>query len=567
MPTIQPYHVYKLYDADGEFAGTIPKVLSDFGYHQVLNTAAAELQIVVGIPFKDIGATEVVDNLVDEAGNFIIDEDGDQIVTSLDYSFTAAQINLGNRVTVFEYSDDNPNGVQVFDGVITQWSGDYDTDTTSLTVLSYGFQMSNYIIGTTSDLTVQQDDTDTSVQLNPGTIARAQSFQLLADADISSVEVLCKAVSSGFPSLDGAIGRLTLREGLPTAPGAILSQVAFRSVFNTTDQLVSFQFPTAVSLTALTNYHWVIEDVGRAFGGWRLSVSYMNSDIYSGGSAYTGTELSGTWTIAAYDMTFQISASSLSVGAEFDGEDPADIVRFAIDHFAAQGGQVTYDADTIEDTGLSVAYNFKLATISEVIEKARELSPGNWYWFVDPGSNVLYFKAVSSELDHQLILGRHITAFNIERRLDDLVNAAYLSGGDDGTGENYFALVTNQGSINQYGQWLARISDNRVDNQDAAEALANGAISANSSPAFTVAVTIPLAKYDTASIILGQTIGFAGFGNLIDTLELQVVSKRTAPDVIVLELGSLRPRVSRQIEEHEQRLIALETVDNPDTPS
>lgn len=73
--------------------------------------------------------------------------------------------------------------------------------------------------------------------------------------------------------------------------------------------------------------------------------------------------------------------------------------------------------------------------------------------------------------------------------------------------------------------------------------------------------------YDTNLIDLGETIGFAGFASLVDNLILQVVRKSKHAEYVELALGQLPRRATLTFESLQRDLAALQTVDNPTTPS
>lgn len=564
IPKTYRYDVYNGTD----YVGTLnPKtVSSEFVYSQLINTAGAQLEIKLATRFEDIGAELETDLLVDEDGNYIVDELGNNIILGTRYDFENVPIALGNRVIATCFYNEHPNGLVVFDGIITNWAADFENDTVAIQVDSHGIRLDNYIIDTDSDVGVVQETYNQEWFLSPADPVIpepdkvAQTFQLATSALLQSISVPIRRDSA----LSCVIS-LEVYEGTPASPGALIAQVSERSITNQEVQFVEIALTSPVALAASTEYHFVVTNVGQLSSSWAFPyIAYQDTDVYASGQMYTNQGGAG-WIAQTYDLGFRLNTSSGSVGGAFSIADPANIVRTALDIFNAKGGLVTYSADSIDNTGVAVDYDFKLGTVQEAIKKALELSPNSWYWYANPADNLVYFKQLNTAADHLLIKGNHISGLKLERSIQEMVNAVYFSGGDTGSGENLFIKKLSASSIAQYGQWLSRISDNRVTQEDTATKIALSEM--NQTPEFRSDVVIPCSVYDTESIKPGETVGFAGFGNLADTLRLQIVGLRRTSYTIELTLGSLPPRQTAEIDKIKRGLVALETIDNPDVAS
>lgn len=567
MATLKKTYQYKVYTGS-TYMGMLANVVSDFTFNQPLNSAGAQLTIQLGDAFPDIGAALDASYLIDESGNRIIDETGGKIILSATQTFANLPINLANRIVVTMTNDNYPTGKTVFDGFIDAWEADYLANKTTLTVLSHGSRLDHYIIDPSTDINIDQSTYNTELGLNPfdkGTPADifAQTFTIATDVQISTITVAMRRSGASISPVT-----LTLIEGTPAASGATLGSVALSDLPSTSVTFVDFNFGVPVGITGGATYFWQITNQGAPTSGYSTPyVEYQNTDLYAGGSIYENIAGGGWVNFATYDAAFQVTTSTGSVGGTFTLFDPANIVRAVLDIFQTKGGIVTYTSSSIDNTGVSASYEFVLGTILEGIKKGYSLVPSNWYWYGDPATNLIEMHATSGTPTHYLVLGKHINNLVIKQSLDSMKNIVYFSGGDVGTGDNLFRVNSETGSIALYGQWLLRISDNRVSDGTEADLIALGEISRYSSPIFTTTVTIPEDVYDIETYRLGQVVGFRNFNNLIDSVQMQIVGRQPAADSVTLTLGSVLPRNSSTLDDLSRRLTAQETINNPPTPN
>lgn len=113
----------------------------------------------------------------------------------------------------------------------------------------------------------------------------------------------------------------------------------------------------------------------------------------------------------------------------FLSQDPSAIIRSALDTFNADDGIPTYDQISIDNTLATVTYTFNVNTILEVIKKALELAPTDWFWYYDMANNLVNFHTRPLAADHTFVLGKHILDLNLEKYIEDLTNVVYFTGG------------------------------------------------------------------------------------------------------------------------------------------
>lgn len=207
----------------------------------------------------------------------------------------------------------------------------------------------------------------------------------------------------------------------------------------------------------------------------------------------------------------------------------------------ANPGKMSYDATTIDDTGVNPTLTYRLNTKLEGIESAYNQSPDGWYWFGGVADPLLYLKQASVTPDHTFILGQHIKSVDVKRSIESLKNAVWFVGGDPGTGTvfKYYEDTTSQTT---WRKGVERINDARYTLAASMANRANKLMGRYKNPIFTTPLTISSGRYDIETIELGQMVGFANFGNFIDTLVLQIVSLNYTPTAVTIELGELQDR-------------------------
>lgn len=566
MSNFKTHHKYKVY-RDGEFIGLLPNVKSQYEETLQINTPGTAITITASTSPDDTESE--FGNILSEASDILVSEAGEEIL----YQETTTSfgpgtiIDLKNEVVVYEYSENNPNGVVVFDGYISIIKGNYGgSEDLQITVLSYGSELDNFIIESGESLLIDQSSQSNGFGF--GSIhsydiqAVAQSFQVTSTTIISKIAIYMKCTSTPLNI------QFSLNSGSdPNVGGTSLSSTT-ELISNTSYAWVEFTLPTPVTVTAGT-YNWTLDSGEPAYGATQFTVGTAGSDVLAGGTFWTALDVSHSYVYSTVsdDAAFRVYATTGDTTAVYSSYDPSDILRSIIADQNARGGTMTYDGSSIDDTGDTVSYTFKVNTTLEGAKKVRELGPPDWFWFGDVATNLIHYHQKSSIADHTLILGRHISELNLEYTLENVKSVIYFSGGDTGGGVNLFKKYTNSGTIASYGVRLERISDNRVTLDSTADILADDVLSNNDSPAYRTTVTIPASKYNLRNFQLGDIVGFANFNNSnIDNLLLQIVQIKRNADTATLSLDTVPPRATRRVEDIRRNLDKLQTVNNPDAP-
>jgi len=563
--------LYKVYDINGVYLGTLPKVTSEFTYSQDINTAGSEIKVTVGASLDEAGVE--LDNdllLIAEGDYLLLDSSGDRLVLDSNVVFNTIPMSLAHRLEVWLYYDGAVNGIKKFDGIIVEWESDEINSTISLSAWHWGAKLDHHLLRVLPYTDVASNEfQDDEINLQPaGTkdannviYALGETFTLVAPATISSVFI--QASYNEVNPFD-ASAAVRIVGGTPLARGATF-QTASRSITGQLLTEIEFIFDTPSELPA-GDYFIEVENLVRSAvpESYTFGVGIDTANNFASGALYTRNDSSGWALSSGNDLTFRIVTSSGALANQFTSVDPSAIMRAAVDNFVAQGGRLSYNDESIEDTGSITSYTFRFNKIRDVINKVIELAPASWYWFIDMGTSLLHFHRQGNTPDHVIVSGKHVNDIKLRYSLQGVKNYIAFSGAEVTPGESLVRIDSNATSLSKFGTWLDTPSDNRVSTDSTAEILNKNNLSQNARPRFYTTLIVPSAVYDIETFLLGQMIGFAGFGNITDDLLLQIVGIDYQLDLIVMQLDQLVPTTSKRIEDIKRNLQKLETATTPD---
>lgn len=560
--------ITKHYDNNGYFRGVLD-VVNEIVINKEINTSGSQVTIDIAISLEESGAAVYYNNIVDEYGNNIVTEDGDYLIWSSEVRLESIPT-LGHRIEISEVSDTNPAGSIIFKGIVSKWESKYSDNKTTITVLSDGVRLDNYMIQIlpNTELTGYDEanyDSDL-ILYNQGykypynrVVGAAQSFKNITDSDVQSITVYL--ANSGSVS---TTARLSLYSGVVGA-GTLLSSITRSIAGSSAYSMVEFILPSAIAITGGADYYFTVfnDETGGMTETNILKVGYDSGGGYTSGAKYEYNDSSG-YSAAAGDLLFSIKTATGAAGNVFNTYDPSDIVRELLDNFQALGGDVGYTASSIDDTSTDVSYTFKYSTYYEGIKKCIELSPGNWYWYVDLGTNTLYYKPKPTTASHTFTYGKDAGDITVWQSLEDVKNVVYFSGGDTGGGVNLQIDDSDIDSIALYGQWLESRSDNRVTDTTSAQIIVDGVLDSNSTPKYAISeLTILSSEYDISTIHIGQLVKFRNFNSIINSLELQIMAITYTENYAILKLEVLPPTQAKRVEDIKRNLIKQQTENNP----
>ena len=303
--------------------------------------------------------------------------------------------------------------------------------------------------------------------------------------------------------------------------------------------------------------------------GAPLGVRVFSGYIMDYESVY-GEEAGVTVTLASngHELANEIVRTGETTTVSYSGTALETILKSVLD---TNPGRMTYDAASIQSTGVSPTLKFQLNTKLEAVDSIFNQTPDGWYWYGNVGENLLYLKPVSTVYDHTFILGRHIKSLKVRRSIESIKNTVYFVGGETTEGNpatTKYKKYVDSTSLSQWRTGIERITDRRYIVDASMERRAQKVLTSYAQPIFTSPLVISAARYDIESIKLGQTVGFSGFGNFIDALPpLQIVSYSYASTEVTLELGQVQERQVDTLSKTESQLNIEQYSTIPTVPS
>lgn len=580
--TVQKNYIYKVYRS-GVYIGNIPNVTSDFSYTWSINTSGSTLQ-VVSATSADI-SDQAPPYLTTEDGKIITTEDGTYITTdtvpeNVGTGDTVGNIIFrnGNQIRVYEVGENNLNGKIVFRGTIERleinFGGDSDqlSSDESITVLIYsdGQDLNNGVVPGSDSLFIDQSQLNQSDFIYIDDIPPAQSFIVgVAITNVAAVNIMLSVESSPYPVT------AYLVRGNPTIAykTAALATTTL-TITSTSASVYQFVFPLPAESIPGDTYTVILDGTssGTLGDGSHILAYFSDTHDYADGGLFLLTyDSSGNpsrWIGPAnQSMYFETYYSDYTVDNTFTDEDPSNILKSVIDSYVSAGGLINYGSGTVDLTGATATYEFSLSSTYNAVQKCLDLSPFGFYWYVDLGTDILYFKQVSDDADIKLTKGIHIDALNLVLTTENIANLEYFSGGNAGSGPNLFKQYSDQTSIQTFGPRLSLQSDNRVTSGGTADILGAAFIDENKDEQYQTQVTVADSSLDTTLLKPGQNVGFNGFGTFIDSVVLQIVEIYYEPEQVTLTLGRIPPRVNSTLQQATNDINALQTIDNPSAPS
>lgn len=281
---------------------------------------------------------------------------------------------------------------------------------------------------------------------------------------------------------------------------------------------------------------------------------------------------------------------------DYTSEDPSDIMRDVIDKYIADGGSLTYDATTIDDTSTTVSYRFANYTVKDALDKIIELTPFDWYWRIDPDGKI-YLKEQSATADHKIYIGKHVSYMKPERSIEDVRNVVYFVGGTPEGDPQLYRKYTRSASVATYGLREEVLTDSRVTLASTADTKAGRFLDAHESPDTRTTIRIldnngqnSGIGYDIESIRPGDTISIENLKtsqkqqtlwdqaqwddsnwdfeiNSISSDILNVINVTYNPFILEIEAARALPVVAKRIEDIDRNVNDLSTTDLPVAPT
>lgn len=559
--------VYKTYSRDGKYLGELPNVTTPFAFSQDINTAGSTIELDCG---KTIDQGFTVDDLHTQSNEVLQTQSGEALqatrstlVIAKGSSDDEVMFKNSNRVKAYIYNYWYPNGKLMFSGQMNRISYKYGGNTTSIKVLilSDGLDMSNYIargfpFTYTNDIvqTNQNGYVTASEAINVAGFQRyAQTFR--TGASSTNLGVISLMMQ----------GTATVTVELYDAPGGNFLGLATKTISSTSPTVEDFVFPQLINTPPNTDRFFAV-----FLGSKQTARIYRNTaSVYANGTAYeayyAGGGGGGGWQTMAGDLYFVTKSGTPTTTAVFTSKDPvSNIASDVMADYNSRGGYIK--KRNFQATGLSLSYTFSMSSVFDVVRKVLELSPSNYYAYVDLGLSEMDILPMSTTADYTVVRGRDVHELDLSLSIEQVQNYMLFTGGEV-SGSNLFRQYSDNSSVGYYGIRTGTKSDNRVLLAATANAIGTAFIAENAGEAQQTSVTVLNSTMDTTKLTPGKTIGFRNFGSFIDDMVLQIVRREFNLNSVTLTLGRLPVRLNDEMERINRELLNEQTQKNPTTPS
>jgi len=271
----------------------------------------------------------------------------------------------------------------------------------------------------------------------------------------------------------------------------------------------------------------------------RLIYSGYISDyqpVLEGGQEYVDITVFG-WVVELEDSDF-FDRTTGRTAMNYNDKRVDEIIDDILTKAIANGLNIA--KGDLDNTGEIISrYTFNNVSYRSAIDKAREMSPENWFWVADVDQSdrktKVYFREANvSSADHTFIIGKHLLKFEPFKSIRDLKNIVRFIGGffpDDPTegeikrGKQFYKVYDETtfeepfktellNSINNYGRRVKIIYDSNVLREETADKIAWKFLRENYLPFVRATVEIidsngdDIEGYDIESIKAGDTCTF-----------------------------------------------------------
>lgn len=563
--------VYKVRTSRGQYIGTLPTPTEPLKLNQDINSLG--VQVTIDVPVSPDNAAQAVENYtIEDASADYTAEDGvtpyttegaAPLIATFD-NWQNVLIKNGNIVEHWIYNYWYPNGKCMLTAKIRRWEagfgGSGGNDTVKVTAYSTSYDLDNYItrgapfVYTTDQSQLTQDSSVTVQNFSPSPINKYVQ-QFVVGAGVTNIAAV-KLMMNGSANL--VISLVTDFFSDPLA-------VTLQSVNTVGAQEITFAFGSPVTVVAGQTYGIKVE----VYPNNAISLYYKSGDPYAGGGMYSFDATVPQYLPVSGDLYFATLAAALNTKPTFTSKDPSTgMLAPIITDYITRGGLIAWTASSIDATGLSLTYTFNVATINEALQAILSLAPNGFYYYIDVGAQIIYFKNQSTTPDFILKKGVHVNQLNFITSTEQTINYMPFTGGEVSPGVNLYKLYTSETSIAALGPLLNRRSDSRVILDATANAIGTSEIAERSGEQYNTTVIIPhTTDLDITLLTPGKTVGIRGYGNFIDRLTLQIVRREWQAEQVALTLGVLPLRQISGYDAILRQLVAMQTQDNPSTPT
>lgn len=585
---------------DGDYLGDL-RVANEPSYKQDINNLISSLPLELAQ--NDLTREAAVDELLNEDGSNLTDEtdspflidtapiasigEGSNLDTNHNievdaiYGFFDPLLNeddtpiLNEDGSMILVEEGFPLGRTIFRGYVPRWELPLNGGSITSEVRSYSQDLENIILTTvdTEFHSTGEVDRNNYWGINGSgpsdNSGLAQVITIPSDATISKIRIY--PFAGWYSDVEFS---LAIYDGnTASSPGNYLGGGS--GVVNRNNPVDYYDVPLDTELDLTAGDYIIFFSTPESKTGGNVTYPfnlYTTVADYSGGTLkYAtggGAKGGGTW----YNSTDDIALTLFEAGGDtvvpFLSKDPSQILREIVDFARDRGARINYEPNSIEITETIVSYTFNTNTIKEAIEKVLELAPAGWYFYYDFGTDTIYFRESRETPDRYLRKGQSVVDGKIVKTIEQVVNDVLFSGGAEVEGDPNLYIRRTVAPATGTRRGLSKRSDSRVTDEDTAIILADSEIGQYNKALYAGDVEITEdGTYYLEDVAVGETLGFIGFGSLVDAIVVQSVSKDYRPDTMPLTLGYNLPRVNKRVEDIKRNLQQIENDNNPVSPS
>ncbi len=337
---------------------------------------------------------------------------------------------------------------------------------------------------------------------------------------------------------------------------------------------------------------WAVDSDSSA--GTKLYTGYISAynPVLDGKNEYVDVTLLGYVTEVSYKI---LKDSSSNTTLTYSGVDISYIMQDAINKYVADGNSnLSFTASSIPNVGSTVIYTFKHNTLQEVFDACVAMAPQGYFWYVDPATNVVNFRQSNlNKADHTFTIGKDISFLQTTKRIEDIVNEAYVIGGGN---PNVFNQYSRTSSVNTYGKHEQNIQDGTVTDNSTSDYFAKSILDTKQNPETRTLIRIADSNgenlnrgFNIESIQVGDTMqiknlnyGAKGltlwdiaimdtdvFDNTIQYTSAAIatiVSLTYNPDYVEIEASSRLPEVAKRLETLNRYVKKIQNQNLPSSP-
>lgn len=555
-PDIEKKYYYDVFARDGRFLKSWQDVTTPFKLPEQINTAGAAMKIDLGRNPKDFGE-------------------------NLDVAF-------GNRVVIRVVDNQLPNGKNVFQGKIVDYEPDFDAKKVSVVLESYGSQFESMLVESGESVAWEYTTIGSQELASPTYDPNWGALHMITTPNsatkLSAIEYRLRA---GSAAMVGKAVQIRVTEQGGTEVARAQMQLTSQSF-----EIYKFQLQNRPTLAQSSVYYVYLEWAspvpnGLFWIGLDNDRSDTTSDIYQ--YFYNSNTQVGNYHVADGDAYYRLYKTTGSTQATYNSTELSDAIRDILTNYNERGGVITFDEDSIVDTGVVASIKLNSISILDAINEILKHAPAGFYWYIDQGERKFYFKHFETNAEHTFKVGHHVTSLKNAKSIAQIVNVVYFTGKSP-----LYKKYTRQSSIDKYDESAKPLADGRVELEASADLVANRYLDIFSGPRFDVAFAVADNNvdprgYDLESVTIGQMIKL---GNLnppsstqydiaqydlatydyaledASSLTFQLTSMVREKGILAFTLSNYPSDddTNRTIQQLKNALNGIRTEDNPDTP-